>query len=100
VPGCATGEEAYSLAILIAEEAARRKLSVPVQIFATDLDEGALATARQGLYPHAIEADVSDERLQRFFVKDGSQYRIRQEIREMVLFGTACSRIHRFCGSI
>ncbi|MGH6617119.1 chemotaxis protein CheB [Sphingomonas sp.] len=88
VPGCATGEEAYSLAILIAEEAARRKMSFPVQIFATDLDEGALATAREGLYPHAIEADVSDERLQRYFVEDGSQYRIRQEIREMVLFAS------------
>jgi two-component system, chemotaxis family, CheB/CheR fusion protein len=88
VPGCATGEEAYSLAILIREEADRRKLTVPVQIFATDLDEGALMTARQGQYPRAIEADVSDERLRRFFVEEGSHYRIRKEIRETVLFAS------------
>lgn len=88
VPGCATGEEAYSLAMLLAEEAEQRKLTVPVQIFATDLDEGALATARAGLYPRAIETDVSDERLARFFVEEGSHYRVRQEIREMVLFAS------------
>jgi two-component system, chemotaxis family, CheB/CheR fusion protein len=88
VPGCATGEEAYSIAMLIAEEAARRRLSVPVQIFATDLDEGALGHAREGLYLSAIEADVSDERLQRFFVPEGARYRIRKEIREMLLFAS------------
>ena len=59
VVGCATGEEAYSLAILLLEEAARRQVQVPIQIFATDLDEGALATAREGRYPRSIEADVS-----------------------------------------
>ena len=88
VPGCATGEEAYSLAILIAEQAEKRKISVPVQIFATDLDEGALATAREGVYPRAIEADVSDERLRRYFIEEGSHYRIRQDTREMVLFAS------------
>lgn len=86
VPGCATGEEAYSIAIQIAEEAARRKLKLPVQIFATDLDEAALTVARSGIYPAAIEASVSDERLQQFFVAEGSRYRVRKEIRDTVLF--------------
>lgn len=84
--GCATGEEAYSLAILMLEEAERRKLRVPIQIFASDLDEGALATAREGRYPRSIEADVSEERLKRFFIDEGTHYRIRKEVRETVLF--------------
>lgn len=88
VVGCATGEEAYSLAILLQEEAARRKVFVPMQIFATDLDEGALATAREGRYPRTIEADVSDERLDRFFVDEGTHYRVRKELRDTVLFAT------------
>lgn len=88
VPGCATGDEAFTLAMLIAEEAERRNVNIPVQIFATDLDEGALATAREGLYPSSIQADVSEARLRKFFVEDGLHYRIRKEIREMVLFAT------------
>lgn len=88
VPGCATGEEAYSLAMLIAEEADHRQVTVPVQIFATDLDQGALATAREGVYPRTIEADVSDERLARFFVAEGDHYRTRTPLREMVLFAS------------
>lgn len=88
VPGCATGEEAYSIAMLIAEAAARRQLTPRVQIFATDLDEGALNVARQGVYPGAIEADLSEERIQRFFIAEGARYRIRKEIRDMVLFAT------------
>lgn len=84
--GCATGEEAYSLAIVMLEEAERRSVRVPIQIFASDLDEGALATAREGRYPRSIEADVSDERLKRFFIDEGTHYRIRKEVREMVLF--------------
>jgi chemotaxis methyl-accepting protein methylase/two-component sensor histidine kinase len=86
VPGCATGEEAYTIAILIQEEMTRRKLHVPVQIFATDLDDGSLATAREGLYPAGIVADLTPERLSEFFLEEGSHYRIRREIREMVLF--------------
>ncbi|MBB6225930.1 CheR family methyltransferase [Polymorphobacter multimanifer] len=86
VAGCATGEEAYSIAMLFAEEATRRKVRVPIQIFATDLDDDALAVARRGYYPGTIEVDVSDERLQRFFVQEGEGYRIRKEIRDMVLF--------------
>src|SRR5262249_1153777 len=79
VPGCATGEEAYSIAILVLEECARRDLRPEIQIFATDLDPGVLATAREGRYPSAIEADVSEDRLQRFFTRDGDHYRIKKE---------------------
>lgn len=88
VAGCATGEEAYSLAILLLEEAARRRVQVPIQIFATDLDEGALATAREGRYGARIEADVSPERLRRFFAREGAHYRVRKEVRDIVLFAT------------
>lgn len=84
--GCATGEEAYSLAILMLEEMERRQARVPVQIFASDLDEAALATAREARYPRSIQADVSEERLARFFVDEGTHYRIRQEVRDLVLF--------------
>jgi two-component system CheB/CheR fusion protein len=88
VVGCATGEEAYSLAMLVMEEAERRRTAVPIQIFATDLDEGALGTGRQGRYPASIEADVSEERLHRFFVREGPHYRIKKEVRDTVLFAT------------
>ena len=88
VAGCATGEEAYSLAILILEEAEQLSLQIPIQIFATDLDEAALATAREGRYPRSIEADVSAERLKRFFVDEGTHYRIGRQIRDFVLFAT------------
>jgi two-component system CheB/CheR fusion protein len=86
VPACATGEEAYSIAILLAEHA--RTLDAPpsVQIFATDLDEQSIATARGALYPETIEADVTPERLLRYFVKQHLGYRVRREIRETVLF--------------
>jgi PAS domain S-box-containing protein len=88
VVGCATGEEAYSLAILLHEEALRRKIHPQVQIFASDLDQKALATAREGRYLKSIAADVSPERLSRFFIDEGSHYRVRKEIRESVLFAS------------
>ena len=88
VAGCATGEEAYSLAILILEEAEKRQVRTPIQIFASDLDEGALATAREGRYPATIEADVSEERLKQFFTKEGLHYRVKNEVRDIVLFAT------------
>ena len=88
VVGCATGEEAYSLAILMLEEAHRRKMVLPIQIFASDLDEGALATAREARYPKSIEADVSEERLRRFFIDEGTHYRLRKEVRDLVLFAS------------
>ncbi|NTI33028.1 chemotaxis protein CheB [Rhizobium rhizogenes] len=86
VVGCATGEEAYSIAILLHEEMARQKVKMQLQIFATDLDEGALATARERRYPRAIEADVSEERLARFFIDEGTHFRVRKDVRESVLF--------------
>src|SRR5262249_26269228 len=70
VCGWATGEEAYSIAILLLEEAARHELRPPMQVFASDLDSRALASAREGRFPKAIEADVSEERLRRFFVRE------------------------------
>ncbi|MCW2314505.1 two-component system CheB/CheR fusion protein [Rhodoblastus acidophilus] len=85
-PACATGEEAYSLAILLLEEAARREARPDIQIFATDLDEQALAVAREGRYPTAIATDVSEDRLRRFFMREGDQYRIRREVRDLVVF--------------
>lgn len=86
VVACATGEEAYTVAMLLSEYA--RTLDEPpvVQVFATDLDDDAIQVAREGIYPTTIEADVSEERLRRFFVKEHRGYRVRREVREMVLF--------------
>jgi len=86
VAGCATGEEAYSLAMLCTEHALRTFDAPKVQIFATDIDESAIGTAREGLYTLNDAADVSQDRLRRFFTRDGDGYRVRREIREMVLF--------------
>jgi two-component system, chemotaxis family, CheB/CheR fusion protein len=88
VPGCASGEEAYSLAMLFADEAGRHETRKELQIFASDLDTTALSIAREGRYPFAIEADVGEERLRKYFTKEGDLYRIRRELREMVLFAT------------
>jgi two-component system CheB/CheR fusion protein len=84
--GCATGEEAYSLAILFAEEAARREIAPHIQIFASDLHSRSLERAREGFYPGDIEADVSAERLRRFFQQENGGFRINKEIRDMVVF--------------
>ncbi len=87
VPGCSTGEEAYSLAILLRESIDREpNLNVKVQVYATDIDPEAINFARQGLYPNNIAADVSADRLQRYFIKEESQFRISKAIREMVVF--------------
>ena len=86
VAGCATGEEAYSLAMLLCEHAGRLDAPPALQVFATDIDEEALAFGREGYYTGAIEADVSPERLRRFFNRENSGYRIKQELREIVLF--------------
>ena len=86
VPGCASGEEAYTIAML-AREAAEWLPDPPrVQIFATDIDERALAAARRGSYPQGIAAQVSPERLARFFVKKGRRYQVSPDLREMCLF--------------
>lgn len=86
VPGCATGEEAYTLAILLREEIKRRDLRCDLVIFGSDVDQGALATAREGVYPVAIAADVSEARLARWFRVEGDRYRISSEIRDCVVF--------------
>ena len=86
VPGCATGEEAYSIAMCLLEGMAKLSRNPPLQIFATDLSEGALAKAREGTYLINIEQDVSAERLQRFFTKVDDSYQISKSIREMCVF--------------
>ena len=86
VPGCASGEEAYSVAILLAEHAARLHQRPTIQVFATDLDELSIRSARDALYPDTICADVSQERLRAFFNQEPHGYRVRREIRETVLF--------------
>src|SRR5499427_6663847 len=86
VAGCATGEEAYSIGMLLLEEASRHEVRPHIQVFATDLDVRALAAGREGRYPVAIEADVSESRLRRFFSREGEHYRVRQELRDIVLF--------------
>jgi two-component system, chemotaxis family, CheB/CheR fusion protein len=86
VPGCATGEEVYSMAMCLLERTAELSRNPSLQIFATDLSESALAKARDGTYPSSIARDVSAERLQRFFGKVGEHYRISKSIREMCVF--------------
>lgn len=96
IPGCATGEEAYTVAMLCREQIdgltneavspGGPAADYPFQIFATDIDQRALDAARCGVYPAGIAADLSPERLQRFFVKSGKHYHVTQELRESVLF--------------
>jgi len=88
VPGCSTGEEAYSIAILLAERQEAMKQSFKVQVFATDIDKRAIATARSGIYPASIASDISRERLKRFFVAmpDRNAYCIHKGIRDMLVF--------------
>jgi len=86
VPGCSTGEEAYSLAILLQELLDELDRELHVQIFATDLDDSAVATARDGAFPRGVASDLSPERLTRFFTQIDDTYRVRNEIREMVVF--------------
>ncbi len=90
VAGCSTGEEAYSIAILLREiedeTAAIHKQELNIQIYATDLDDEAIAIARTGRYPAQIAQDISPERLRRFFTKDDESYKIKKEVRDMVVF--------------
>jgi two-component system, chemotaxis family, CheB/CheR fusion protein len=83
--GCSTGEEAYSLAILLLEHAATLESPPRVQLFASDLHETSLRRARDGIYPETIEPSVSPARLRRFFVKEHDAYRVRRELREVVV---------------
>ena len=86
VAGCATGEEAYSLAMILNEVSSHLQKDVPIQLFGTDLDAEAISIAREGFYSEAEVADVSPERLQRFFLRGHDGYRVRRELREQVLF--------------
>jgi len=86
--GCSTGEEAYSIAILLQERLETLKVNYKVQVFATDIDSRAIALARTGVYPASIADDISPERLARFFTAepDGSAYRIHKNIRDLLVF--------------
>lgn len=87
VAGCATGEEAYSIAIVLQEFMEDNHQNLKVQIYATDLDEEAINVARSGCYPASIAQDVTEERLQRYFSKvEATDYKIKKDIREMVVF--------------
>ena len=86
VAGCATGEEAYSVAMLLCEYHARLDHGPALQVFATDIDDEALAQAREGLYARVAAADLSPERLRRFFEVEPGGIRVKPELREIVLF--------------
>ncbi|HEX7770797.1 MAG TPA: CheR family methyltransferase, partial [Pyrinomonadaceae bacterium] len=86
VTGCATGEEAYTVTMLLLEHAATIVPAPQIQVFATDIDEDAIAAAREGFYSINDAADVSPDRLARHFVSEGEGYRVRRELRERVLF--------------
>ena len=86
VAGCASGEEAYSIAILLREYMDETQRMFKVQIYSTDLDEDAVVVARAGIYPPNIAADITPERLHRYFVRVDGGYRVKKEIREMVVF--------------
>ncbi|WP_031435621.1 chemotaxis protein CheB [Methylomarinum vadi] len=88
VAGCASGEEAYSIAMLIRELMDKKLQGFKVQIYATDLDEETITFARSGIYPPNITQDVIPERLHRFFHKENTGYRVKKEIREMMVFAT------------
>lgn len=86
VPGCATGEEVYSIAIALTEYLGERPAAAGIQLFGSDVSEAAIAKARAGLYLDSISPDVSAERLRRFFVKEDHHYRIAKSIRDMCIF--------------
>ena len=88
VPGCATGEEVYSIAILMREQAERSRSRAKVQLFATDIDEAALSVARTGRYPDTLLEGVSKPRLDRFFTSEGTSYVINKMIRDMCVFSS------------
>jgi two-component system, chemotaxis family, CheB/CheR fusion protein len=85
-PGCSTGEEPYSLAMLFLEAFEELKRPARLQIFASDINADAVAFARDGLYPKTIEADVAPDRLARFFTREDHHYRVAHELRDCVVF--------------
>lgn len=87
VPGCATGEEAYSIAMVLTEQLAAAQKTCPLQVFATDVDADALEVARRGVYPETIVGDVGPDRIARFFVRcDDHSLQVNKQLRETVLF--------------
>jgi len=86
VAACASGEEAYTLAMLLVEEAERASKRLDIKVFATDTAERSLQNARAGVYLGGIESEIAPSRLERFFVQDDAVYRVRQELRELVVF--------------
>jgi two-component system, chemotaxis family, CheB/CheR fusion protein len=86
VAACSTGEEAYSMAMLIDKFLLAQKISLEVKIFATDIDEAALEVAARGTYPESIEKDIDPDILERYFVKDGNQYHVGSHIRKQIVF--------------
>ncbi|MEP7056435.1 MAG: chemotaxis protein CheB, partial [Caldimonas sp.] len=103
-PGCATGEEAYSLAMLLHEALGVREPAAGFQIFATDIDERAIAIARKGAYPGAIVTDVAPVRLRAYFNAAGEQFQVKKQVRDHVLFAShnvlrdpPFSRLHLIC---
>lgn len=88
VPGCSTGEETYSIAMLFLEKIAAAKRNIPLQVFASDIDPDCVAFARNGAYPEQIQADVTPSRLARFFFKEDGIYRVTRDLREAVVFTT------------
>lgn len=88
VPACSTGEEAYSIAMLFLDEIATTSSQIRLQVFASDIDAECVAFARNGVYPEQIRADVTPERLARYFVSEDGGYRVTRELRETVVFTT------------
>ena len=86
VPGCSTGEEAYSIAMLVLEQIAAAGRNIKLQVFASDIDPDCVGFARNGVYPESIEADVAPARLARFFTKEDHHYQVVRELRETVVF--------------
>ncbi len=86
VAGCATGEEAYSIAMMVHEEISKSDKHFGVQIFATDLDEESIEVGRHGMYPKSIAGDISPARLKRFFTEENNHYKVKNIIREMIVF--------------
>ena len=86
IPACSTGEEVYSIAMLIHEYAEQLPHKYQIKIFATDVDEQAVSFASMGQYPESITSDISSERLSRYFASTGSGYRVRKQIRDMIVF--------------
>ena len=86
IPGCSTGEEVYSLAIVLREVLDTNPKHINLQLFGTDIDNHAIDKARQGFFPATIAADVGGERLKRFFIKEGTSFRIHKEVRDCAVF--------------